>query len=220
MLLPVLLNSPFWLVCLSLLIAGEIKKEQVLTIRQELITGGSGHLQWRPLGSKISVAEAAELMIIISDNTATNLLIDLLGGKTKLNNQFTSWGLSQTKINNWLADFEGSNKTSPYDLVYLLGRINRGEFLSQASRKWMLAIMTKTKVRTLLPQGLAPGAKIAHKTGDIGGMVGDAGIVTTPTGEQYLIAVQIERPHNDRRANELIRNISKAVYTNLGQSSP
>jgi beta-lactamase class A len=193
----------------------EIKMNEKLTIRQDLIAAGSGHLQWRKIGSKVTVAEAAELMMIVSDNTATNMLIEALGGKAALNEEFARWGLKQTKINNMLGDFEGTNKTSPYDLVCLLGRIDRGELISPSSRRWMLSVMERTRIRTLLPQGLGPGAKIAHKTGDIGCMVGDAGIVTSPLGVRYLIAVQVERPRNDRRANLLVRNISKEVYNTL-----
>jgi beta-lactamase class A len=191
---------------------GELKMNQTLPVEADLVASGSGILQWRPIGSKVSVKEAINLMITISDNTATNLLINVLGGSDRLNSEFSSWGLCQTKINNWLGDFAGTNKTSPYDLVYLLGRLDRGELLKAESWRLMLATMERTKTRTLLPPGLGAGAKIAHKTGDIGSMVGDAGIVTTASGERYIIAVQVERPHNDRRANDLIRNLSKEIY--------
>ncbi len=190
----------------------EVSPTQMLTVRQDLVTGGSGHLQWSPIGTKFSVKDVARLMIVISDNTATNMLIDLLGGKEKLNQQFAGWGLKQTRINNLLADLKGTNKTNPYELVYLLGRIDQGEILSPAQRKWMYQILEKTKTRTLLPQGLPPGAKIFHKTGDIQSMVGDAGIVTAVDGTKYFVAIQVERPSNDRRANELIRNLSKMIY--------
>ena len=191
---------------------GEVKLDQAVAIRQDLITGGSGWLQWRPAGSKVSVKETAELMMVVSDNTATNMIIDLLGGKEKLSQEFALWGLKQTRINNLLGDFEGTNKTSPYDLVYLMARIDRGELLSGDGRKWMMDVMQRTRIRTLLNQGLAPGATIAHKTGDIGIMVGDAGIVTAPSGARYIVSVQVERPFNDRRANALIRVVSKGIY--------
>jgi beta-lactamase class A len=183
-----------------------------LTISKDLITGGSGYLQWRPVDSKITVKEAAELMIIISDNTATNLLIDRLGGLEKLNKQYASWGLKNTKLNNLLADLDGTNTTSPYDLCYMMGRIERGELISQSSRDWMYSIMHRTRIKTLLPQGLNPGDRIFHKTGDIGKMVGDVGLVHTKDGKRYLVSVQVERPHNDRRANELIRTLSRAIH--------
>ncbi len=190
-----------------------VQPEQLLIIRPDLIAGGSGFLQWRKPGTKVSVKETAELMIIFSDNTATNMIIDLLGGKEALNKQFHEWGLQQTDIRNLLADFDGTNTTSPYDLTYLLGKIDCGELISPQSREFMYNIMYKTTVRTLLPPGLGPGAKIAHKTGDIGGMVGDSGIVTAADGKRYIVTVQVARPHNDHRANELIRDISRIVYS-------
>jgi beta-lactamase class A len=211
-----MIKLPVLVSLLAAVDSGEVKKEQLLTLREDLVTGGSGFLQWRPKGAKVSVDQAAQLMMVISDNTATNLLIDHLGGKTKLNREFSQWGLTDTKINNWLADFEGSNTTSPYDLVYLMGRLDRGEILSKDSRDWLLNVMRHTRIRTLLPQGLPPGTVIAHKTGDIAGMVGDAGIVTTPDGRNYLVAVQVSRPRNDRRANLLIRTISKLIYNDFG----
>lgn len=201
-------------VLVSLLAAvdrGEIRFDQQLNVRSDLITGGSGYLQWRPVGSKCSVKETAELMIVVSDNTATNMLIDLLGGKDRINDEFRSWGLKQTEIHNFLGDFTGTNKTSPYDLVYLLARIDRGELLSPASKQWLMDVMSRTRIRTLLNPGLGPGAKIAHKTGDIGIMVGDAGIVTVASGARYIVAVQVEQ-FNDHRANALIRVLSKGIY--------
>ncbi|MBI2812647.1 MAG: serine hydrolase [Candidatus Melainabacteria bacterium] len=207
-----MIKVPVYVSLLTALDRKEVSLDQPVEIRQDLITGGSGWLQWRPVGTKIPLKEVAELMIIISDNTATNMIIDLLGGKEKCNRDYVSWGLQKTRINNMLGDFEGTNKTSPYDMVYLLGRIDRGELISPDSRKWMYQTMERTRIRTLLPPGLAPGSKILHKTGDIGTMVGDAGIVTTPTGQRYIVSMQVERPHNDRRANLLIRALSKMVY--------
>jgi beta-lactamase class A len=199
---------------------GLVKQTQMLEIKEKHMTGGSGYLQWRPVGSKVSVQEAAELMMVISDNVATNLLIDLLGGKHALNKQYKEWGLTQTKINNWLGDFEGTNLTSPYDLVFLLARIQKGDLLSAESKKWMFHVMERTRIRTLLPQGLGPGAVIAHKTGDIAGMVGDTGMITSPDGSQYMVCMQVSRPHNDRRANALIRTCSKLIYGSFANTAP
>ena len=202
-------------VLISLLAAidrGEVKYTDQLTIRQNLITGGSGSLQWRPVDSKVSVRDTAELMMVISDNTATNMIIDVLGGKEKLSREFAAWGLPETRINNMLGDFEGTNKTSPYDLVYLLARVQRGDLISADSRKWLIDVMHHTRIRTLLNPGLGPGATIAHKTGDIGTMVGDVGIVYAPNGKSYIVSVQVERPFNDRRGNALIRVLSRGIY--------
>lgn len=212
-----MIKIPILVKLLAALDKREVNADQRLTIRSDLIAGGSGFLQWRPVGSTVGVKEAAELMITHSDNTATNLIIELLGGKDALNEDFLAWGLVETRINNQLPDFEGTNKTSPYDLAYLLGKIDQGALISQESRQFMYGIMEKVRTRTLLPMGLGAGARIAHKTGDIATMVGDAGIVTTPAGRRYIIAVQVERQQNDRRANQLVRDVSKIVYQYVTQ---
>jgi len=207
-----IIKLPILVKLLAAIDAGTVQMDQVLTIRQDLIGGGSGFLQWRRPGSKLSLRETAELMMIFSDNTATNMVIDLLGGKDEFNKDFQTWGLTQTRINNWLPDLPGTNTTSPYDLVSLLGRIEAGELISLKSREWMYGVMGRNRIRTLLPMGIPAGTKIADKTGDIGRLVGDAGVISTKSGQRYLIAVQVERPHNDRRANQLIREISKDTY--------
>lgn len=194
---------------------GVVDPKEVLVMRKDLVGGGSGYLQWRPVGSKITLKEAMESMIIFSDNTATNMIIDRVGGKDICNRDFITWGLRKTYINDWLPDLPGTNKTSPQDLVHLLARVDKGHLLTPASKQRMLAIMERTRTRTLLPPGLPPGAKISHKTGDIGSLVGDCGIITSPTGQRYIVAVQVARPHNDRRANELIRQISKNLYVGM-----
>ena len=194
---------------------GDVDPKEILTLRKDLVGGGSGYLQWRPLNSKVSLKEAMESMIIFSDNTATNMIIDRVGGKDICNRHFIQWGLRKTYINDWLPDLPGTNKTSPQDLVHLLARVDKGHLLTPASRQRMLAIMERTRTRTLLPPGLPPGAKISHKTGDIGSLVGDCGIITSPTGQRYIVAVQVARPHNDRRANELIRQMSKHLYVGM-----
>ncbi|MDZ4835006.1 MAG: serine hydrolase [Candidatus Melainabacteria bacterium] len=199
---------------------GECKMEDVLEIRPDLIAGGSGFLQWRPPGTKISARKAAQLMMMVSDNTATNLLIDLLGGNEHLNKDFHRYGLQQTKVNHLLADLEGTNTTCPYDLVYLLGRVDNGELVTKEHREFMYEIMGKCKNRSLLPPGLAPGSTIIHKTGTIGAMVGDAGIVTTSGGTRYAVSIQCSRNRNDSRASELIRQMSKMIYGTYALQPP
>lgn len=194
---------------------GVVDPDEILVLRKDLIGGGSGYLQWRPVNSKVTLKEAMESMIIFSDNSATNMIIDRVGGRDACNKDFISWGLRKTYINDWLPDLPGTNKTSPYDLVQLLAKVDKGHLLTPTSRKRMLAIMERTRTRTLLPPGLGPGAKISHKTGDIGSLVGDCGIITSPEGQKYIVAVQVARPHNDRRANELIRQISRSLYTGM-----
>ena len=192
--------------------AGTVQMDQKVAIRPDLKGGGSGYLQYRPDNSKITLNECAQLMMTISDNTATNMIIDLLGGKDKCNADFAKLGLVNTRINNWLPDLTGTNTTSPYDLGLLLAKLDKGQLLSPSSHTWLFSTLEKNRIRTLLPMGIPAGTKIADKTGDIASLVGDAGVITARDGKRYIAVVAVERPWNDRRANALIREISKCVY--------
>lgn len=191
---------------------GRVDLDEPLTMTKEVRAGGSGNMQYEDLGKQYLALETAAKMIIISDNTATNMLIKRLGGQEALNEHFAEWGLEHTRLRNPLPDLDGTNTTSPKELVKLLAKLDKGELVSARSREHIFQIMGETRRRTLLPQGLGSGAKIAHKTGDIGSLVGDVGIIDRPSGKRYLAAIMVERPHNDRNANELIRRYSQEAY--------
>ena len=192
--------------------AGKIRLDEMLTLKQELIGGGSGSMQYKPTGTKFTALETATKMITISDNTATNMLIARLGGAAALNQRFESWGLTTTVIRNPLPDLSGTNTTSPKDLAHLMANVEQRNLMSLKSRDRLLDIMRQTTTNTLLPPGLGPGATIAHKTGDIKTLVADVGLVDTPSNKRYVAVVMVKRPNNDSRAQELIRQISRAAY--------
>jgi beta-lactamase class A len=196
--------------------AGRISLDEVLTMTEADRAGGSGDMQFDAEGSQYTALETATKMIIISDNTATNMLIRRMGGIDAVNQRFQSWGLDNTHIQNLLPDLEGTNLTTPRELVELMAMVSRGDLVSLRSRDRLLDIMRRTQTSTLIPAGVGdPRATIAHKTGDIGSMVGDVGIVDMPTGQRYSIAVMVKRPHNDSRAQDLIRQINAEIYQYL-----
>ncbi|MBD2117400.1 MULTISPECIES: serine hydrolase [Microcystis] len=192
--------------------AGKIRLDETLVATKDVLASGSGDMQYLGVNKTYTALETATKMNVISDNTATNMLIKRMGGKEALNQRFQAWGLTSTVINNALPDLEGTNTTSPRDLVTILGKVNQGELLSLRSRDRLLNIMQETRTRTLLPQGIEKAADIAHKTGDIGSMLADAGIIDMPNGKRYLGAVMVKRPHNDSNARTLIQQISRTAY--------
>ena len=192
--------------------AGKIKLDELLEMTEDVIVGEAGDFQFLPVGTKITALETATQMIVISDNTATNMVLKRLGGAAAVNQRFKSWGLTATVINNPLPDLEGTNTISTKDMVTLFAMIDRGKLVQPRSRDRLMDIMRRPVTNTLLPQGIGKEARIIHKTGDIGSAVGDAGIVDMPNGKRYAIAVMVKRPDNDQRANELIRQVSKATY--------
>jgi beta-lactamase class A len=191
---------------------GKIQLEEQLTMTKELMAGGSGNMQHQKVGTKFSALETVEQMIVISDNTATNILVERLGGKSALNQRFISMGLNKTTLRNPLPDLMGTNTTSAEDLGNLLIKINNGELLSLRSRDRFLHIMSNVERDTLLPQGLETGALIAHKTGDIKSVLGDVGMIDMPNGKRYIASMLIKRPDNSLQAQEFIQKASGVAY--------
>jgi beta-lactamase class A len=197
---------------------GKIRLDETLVMTRDTIVGGSGEMQDLPMNSKFSALQTVSNMIITSDNTATNMIIKRMGGIQVLNQRFRSWGLEKTAMRNWLPDLKGTNTTTPRELVRLMALLDKQKLLSSASQARALDIMRRVRNRSLLPAGLGRGATIAHKTGDIGFMLGDAGIIVMPGGKRYLAAVLVESAYNDPAARDYVQDVSRIVYSYL--SSP
>lgn len=207
--------------------AQKVQLEEKLTIDKNSIAGGSGDLQAQKPGTQVSLLVAATKMMTISDNTATNLIINRLGGAAKLNQRFRNWGLKVTTINRPLPDLEGKNTTTPKELARSMMAIDSptrspqsSKLLSDASKSQIISIMSNTTGNTMLPKGLGAGAKIAHKTGDIGSTIADVGLIELPSGKKYLAAVIAKRPYNDPDGPALVRNMSKIVYEQFSRPLP
>ena len=198
--------------------AGKISLNETLVMSRDLIVGGSGDMQDLPAGSKFSALETINKMITISDNTATNMIIKRMGGIAVLNQRFRSWGLKQTVIRNWLPDLRGTNTTTAKELIRLLALLDQGKLLSARSQDQALDILRRVKNKKLLYVGIGPGATLAHKTGDIGFMLGDAGIFVMPNGKHYLGAVLVKSAYDDPAARDYVQDVSRIVYSYLSQS--
>lgn len=198
---------------------GKVRLDDKITLKKEHIGGGSGELQDQKPGKQFSALEVANKMIIISDNTATNMLIELLGGMEVLNDKFQQWGLSHTRLQNLLPDLEGTNQTTAKDLVNIMAQMNQNQLISLKSRDRALNIMTQTRNDSLLPQGLEKGATIAHKTGTIDTIAADVGIIDMPNGKRYLLGVIVQHPKTKGKAEKFIRDVSSLVYKHFNEES-
>ena len=193
----------------------EISWDKVLVLKRCHYAQGSGYLRTRKVGTKIKVREVFKLMLTISDNTATNMIIDLLGGVSSADNQISKLGLKNTRLVSWLGDFQGTNKVSPRDLAIILEKSLEGNLLSKNSKKVFKSTLLDVKNRSLIKKGLGKYTRFAHKTGTIGICVGDAGIVYFPFGKRIAISIIVRRPFNNLNGQRVIREISRIVYDNL-----
>ncbi|OGI17341.1 MAG: hypothetical protein A2287_10940 [Candidatus Melainabacteria bacterium RIFOXYA12_FULL_32_12] len=188
-----------------------------MSLAEYNITGGSGYLQYKPVGTVFPIHHLARLMIQESDNTATNMILSTVGGINELNRVLRSWGFSKTHMSDLLPDLYGTNVSTPKDMGTMLFNLDNSDFLTLKSRAAIVDIMSHVRNRFLIQAGLPDNAQFIHKSGDIGTMLGDAGIVMLPDGRKYIIVIMVKRPWNLYSAKEFIINASKITYNSYAR---
>jgi len=176
---------------------------------------GSGDLQFKGVDAKYTIDELARAMITQSDNSATNMLMSAVGSMTDVNAGIRGWGLKNTHVNTWLPDMNGTNYTTTKDLATMLYNLDNPGFLNINSREYMIDYMSHVENNRLIQAGLDPKALFVHKTGDIGKMLGDAGIVYAPSGKKYIVAILANRPYNAPQGKDFIQKASNIIYSNM-----
>ena len=108
----------------------------------------------------------------------------------------------------------GGVYTTAEDMAQMLYNIGHDDnmFLNINSQSDIIDIMGKVKNTTLIKAGLPAGVDFIHKTGDIGTMLGDAGIVYLPSGQRYIVVILAKRPHNHINGRLYIQEASKIIY--------
>jgi beta-lactamase class A len=148
---------------------------------------GYGSLCDKPWGAKYTVSQLLVAMIDNSDNTATNMLIRLVG-RRNINETIAGLGLSQTRLGDSIRS-DGDIRelrTSANDMLRLLAMIAARQVVNAGSSSAMLQILAGQRHNTLLPAPLPRGLVIAHKTGTLHDTLNDVGIVELH-GAPYVI---------------------------------
>ncbi len=198
--------------------AGKFSLNDILQVPLGARVGGSGVLS--SLGERsvsMSVRDYAVLMMTLSDNTATNLLIDLVGMEQV--NQFArSIGCTSTKLQRKMMDAQAAkegreNISSPADFVTLLDLLRRREIVSAEASSDMLTIM-KMNNGGWLRKGIPPSVEIASKSGNVEAVSCDAGIVYLGKNP-YIICVMTTSLASDDDGGPIITSISSTVFRYL-----
>jgi beta-lactamase class A len=175
--------------------------------------GGSGVL-FELSNPVLSLHDLAVLMIVLSDNTATNVLIDTVG-MDRVNARLQSLGLGDIRLRRKMMDVDAvrkgrENLATPAALAALYSAIHEGKGLSKTSRDAMLAILEKGKSSPML-RGIAPGVAVASKPGDLDGVRADGGIVYLE-GRPYVFVAMTSWLQNDADGERAIEELSRAAY--------
>lgn len=179
---------------------GKADLQDMLTCEERFWIDGSGILGSLEVGTKLSVKNVATLMIIVSDNIATNMLIDYLG-LDYINRCIESLGCRNTRLHNVLdfAQYHQLGTTTPRDYASLFERIIRGELVSAAASQQMWDILKQQHYNSMIIKSLPQYYvdpdnydddqifSFASKSGSMNACRNDGGIITTPYGSYVIV---------------------------------
>ena len=154
-------------------------------VNREGMAESSGVLYYLKDLREMSVRDLVELMIIVSDNSATNILLDLVGMENLQSYLRESLGLAATQFQRRMMDFDAvqrgcQNYTSAKETGEILEKIYRGTLVSPEASAEMLKVLKEQQFNDLIPFYLdefIPEHSIAHKTGGLENVVHDAAII-------------------------------------------
>ena len=217
---------------------GVVSMDTALSLSDADKVGGSGVLNGLSAGLQLTVRDLVHLMIVLSDNTATNMLVNRLGTK-KINERVESYGLKDTKIfrptfrdgkPDVFPELErefGLGMATPREMARLMALIAEGRAVSPQASAAMLATLRRQQDRAMIPRLLPPGLQVGNKTGTDseklrddrgrrGAIRADAAIVTGDN-LRYVIAIFVRRGADttgsvDNDAVLLGAKLSRLVY--------
>ena len=191
---------------------GSIRLDDVRPMdRSRAVPGG---LLFELTAPALSNRDLAIAMILQSDNTAANVLIDRLG-MDAVNRRMSALGLSGTRLRRHMIDLDAARKgrenvTTPADLTRLLVAFHRGEGLTPASAAAALEILKKPK-RTAISTGVPADVPIASKPGGLEGVRADAGIVYVP-GRPYVFVAMATFMPEDGEPERPLEALARTAY--------
>ena len=195
---------------------GKVDLNAKTTLKAENRVGGGGVLTELSIKLRPTVLDLATLMIIVSDNAATNELIDLVD---QVNDLVRKLGLKQTVLQRKMMDRTAAkegrdNFTSAQDMGLLLQLLAKGQVVNEEASTKIIDIMKKQQLRNKLPSQLPREVIVAHKTGDLDFLEHDVGIFFLPE-RTYILAILTDKLSSNAAGAQAIADVSQIVYQTL-----
>lgn len=193
--------------------AGTASKNEIYEVKEQDKLSSCGALHYMHTGLSVTLTDLYTLMIILSDNTATNILIKKFGMEN-INRCMRNLGLNVTTVNRLLFDSVGAangkeNYISAGEIGMLLEKMYRGELVSPNASAEMLAILKNQRLNGKMPFYFTGEVQIAHKTGEDSGITHDVGIVFAP---QPFVVCFCSNEVDVPRFETAIQRITKMLY--------
>ena len=195
---------------------GRLSLDERLAVGKHL--PGTGVLGLVPGVTELTIRDHAMLMTVVSDNTATNRLMERVG-VDRIAERMREWGCERTRLQRKMFDFEAANRgldnvASPRELAGLLLRLVRGELVDRATSDAVLAVLEATQDDALVRRYLPARTRLAHKTGSLEKVRNDAAVIW---GERPVVAVGMVSGVPDiRPARSLLGLLGWLAYASAG----
>ncbi len=213
--------------------AGQVRLDDTLVIKNEFHSLADGSLYtlspgddseqdlYRAAGEKRTLAQLDELMITVSSNLATNLLMQKLG-VANIRAAVHALGADGMQVLRGVEDgkaFERgmNNTTTARALLILMQAIAEGRAVDADSSRAMVAVLERQTFNDRIPAGLPPGTRVAHKTGEITKIQHDAAIVYAP--RPFVLVVLTRGIEDPGQSAALTAEITRQLYK-ATQSAP
>lgn len=177
--------------------------------------GGSGISQaLTPGATKLTLRDVAALMITVSDNSMTNVIIDRIGMEN-VNALLDSLGLTHTRLRRKMMDVRAAaegreNVSTPHEMVSLLQNLYEGKVLNKELTNDFFKLLSTPK-SSYIPRDLPEGVRVANKPGELEGVRTDSGIVFTGK-RPFAISVMTSYVRREPEAGDAIARISAAAW--------
>jgi beta-lactamase class A len=167
------------------------------------------------VGRTMTLRQLCELMITVSSNFATNLLIEKLG-VDQIRSTVKRLGADAVQVLRGVEDDKAyreglNNTTTARGLMILFEKLARGEAVDRASDAAMIDILKRQKFKDAIPAGVPAGVSVAHKTGNITRIHHDAGIVFA--SRPYVLVVLVRGIEDQKKSGALIAQVSRALFS-------
>jgi beta-lactamase class A len=196
---------------------GKLHLSRTMTIRAQDVVGGTGNLQHQ-VGRTLSLNEIVHQMVLTSDNVAANILLDLVGmdsvNATAHRNDFPNTFFRRHMLDTAAQAAGIENVTSTADLAGMLERVARGTMISTGVSQQALSLLDERgRVdKDWLGQQLPAGAELSHINGTLAGVRDDVGLISSPTGKSFVLAVCQDHLANEKSGEAAIATLARRVY--------
>ena len=169
---------------------------------------------YKAIGQTRALTQLCELMITVSSNLSTNLLVEKLGVD---NIRATVHSLHADGMNvlrgvedNKAYEKGMNNTTTARGLLILLEAIAKGQAVDPDSSRQMVDILARQKFNEAIPAGLPPGLRVAHKTGELTKIHHDAAIVYGP--HPFILVVLVRGIPESKDSATLMADVARRIY--------